>query len=204
MSLTALLWCAMALAQEAPVPKSAPPPVEADEDPASQLAHVRRIFVDVLTGGGTTAQFRDIIISSLEQTKAFVITESEDKADAILKGAADDSVFKDVHDTSDSLNASAHLGSDQESNSGRYSSEKKGSTHGLTIGEHEQSHIEERRHEAFAAVRLVGKNGDVIWSSTEESLGGKYAGAAADVAARIARQLAADFRRARSAQLLAK
>jgi hypothetical protein len=43
----------------------------------------------------------------------------------------------------------------------------------------------------------VNKDGDVIWSTTQESLGGKFRGASADVADKITRQLTADYERAR-------
>ena len=65
-------------------------------------------------------------------------------------------------------------------------------------GDGESSHIEERKHEASAAVRLVLKNGDVVWSTTQESLGAKFRGASADVADKIARQLAMDWRKAKA------
>jgi hypothetical protein len=55
----------------------------------------------------------------------------------------------------------------------------------------------ERRHEASAAVRLVNKDGDVIWSATEESTGGKFRGASAEVADKITGKLADDYSRAR-------
>ena len=54
-----------------------------------------------------------------------------------------------------------------------------------------------RRHEAVAAVRLVGKDGDVIWSTTQESLGAKFRGASVDVAEKITAKLKEDFERAR-------
>jgi hypothetical protein len=37
----------------------------------------------------------------------------------------------------------------------------------------------------------------VIWSTTQESLGGKFRGASADVAGKVTRQLAEDFARAK-------
>jgi hypothetical protein len=58
-------------------------------------------------------------------------------------------------------------------------------------------HIKERKHEAYAAVRLCNKDGDVLWSTTQESLGAKFRGASADVAARIAHQLTLDYEKER-------
>jgi hypothetical protein len=48
-------------------------------------------------------------------------------------------------------------------------------------------------------VRLVSKDGDVIWSTTQESLGGRFRGASADVAERVTRQLLSDYERAKKA-----
>jgi hypothetical protein len=48
-------------------------------------------------------------------------------------------------------------------------------------------------------VRLVSKDGDVIWSATAESLGGKFMGASADVADKIAKRLVTDYRAAKKA-----
>lgn len=179
-----------------------PPPVKTSrelspgDETQAELAHVRRIYVDILTGGEEALKFRDMVISSLEHSKAFLITENQDKADATLKGAAADQVFTEHHDTSDSLTAHANLGK----SSGwrdRYDGSNSSEQSGLGIGDHESSNIDERRHEAFAALRLVDKDGDVIWSSTQESLGGKFAGASVDVADRVAKQLVEDYQRAK-------
>jgi hypothetical protein len=43
----------------------------------------------------------------------------------------------------------------------------------------------------------VDKDGDVIWSTIQESKGAKFRGASADVADKITRQLVADYERAR-------
>jgi len=44
---------------------------------------------------------------------------------------------------------------------------------------------------------LVNKDGDVMWSTTQESNGAKFRGASADVADKITRQLTADLERVR-------
>jgi hypothetical protein len=68
---------------------------------------------------------------------------------------------------------------------------------GVSIGDHESVHKQERRHEASASVRLVNRDGDVIWSTIQESQGAKFHSAAVDVAERIGHQLAADYAKAR-------
>ena len=162
-----------------------------EESSLKQLLQIRRVYVDRLTGGETAAQMRDILLSSLETTNLFVVTENPERADATLKGAAEDLVFTDVHTSSDSINGHTSLGT------GRNTRNTTGLNAGFGIGESESEHSTERRHEAVAAVRLVNKDGDVIWATTQESLGAKFRGASTDVADKITTRLKADFARAR-------
>jgi hypothetical protein len=43
----------------------------------------------------------------------------------------------------------------------------------------------------------VNKDGDVIWSTTQESRGGKFLGSSADVADKVMKRLTEDYERAR-------
>jgi hypothetical protein len=165
--------------------------VAIEENSLKQLLQIRRVYVDHLTGGETAAQMRDILSSSLEGSKLFVLTENAERADATLKGAAEDLVFTEVHSSSDNLNARSNLGT------GRANSTSRGAYAGFGVGESESEHSAERRHEAVAAVRLVNKEGDVIWATTQESLGAKFRGASTDVADKITAKLKEDFARAR-------
>jgi hypothetical protein len=158
------------------------PAANIDEAGLRQLIGVRRVYVDRLTGGETAAQMRELLISSLENAKLFVITENPDRADAVLRGGAEDLVFTDLHASSEGINARANAGTGRNSRSGS------GAYAGLGVGETESSKLEERKHEAVAAVRLVNKDGDVIWSTTQESLGGKFRRASTDVADRITKK----------------
>jgi hypothetical protein len=182
-----LACCAMSAWALEPAP---PPAVE--EAGLRQLLKVRRVYVDHLTGGETAAQMREILISSLEGTKLFILTENQEKADATMRGGAEDLVFTEVHSSNDSINAHANLGS-----AGGGSRSSRGGYGGLGLGDSESEHSAERRHEAIAAVRLVNKDGDVIWSTTQESLGAKFRGSSADVAEKITSKLKEDFERAR-------
>jgi hypothetical protein len=166
-------------------------PAQVEEIGLRQLLSITRVYVDHLTGGETAAQFRDILISSLDGAKLFVLTENQDRADFILRGAAEDLVFTDVHTGSDSINARANVAT------GRTTSASRGLSAGVGVGESESDHSTERRHEAVAAVRLVNKDGDVIWSTTQESLGAKFRGASADVADKITGRLKEDYDKAR-------
>src|SRR5260370_33964895 len=53
---------------------------------------------------------RDMIVNSLQNGKLFVITENQERADAILRGSAEDLVFTDEHSSSDSVHAQANFG----------------------------------------------------------------------------------------------
>ena len=182
---------------EDPAPRAvsvAPPKVTIEEQNLGQLLRIRRIFVDKLTGGDTAAQIRDMILSSLAGTQKFVITENPEGADATLRGSAEDLVFTDVHNTSENINARGNVGRGRGTVSVRDT--RQGFSIGGGAGESEASRIDERKHEATASVRLVNKAGDLIWATTQESLGGKFRGSSADVADKITRRLMEDLDRA--------
>src|SRR5882757_5288322 len=81
------------------------------DPPPPSLATVKRVFVEQLGGGHTSDQMRDMIIAAIQNSGLFVITENEQKADAIVKGSADDRVFTEEHNTSDSLGVHADTSS---------------------------------------------------------------------------------------------
>ena len=174
--------------------------VSPEDEAAAQLAKVRRIYVDVLTGGDSALQIRDLLMTSLQGSKQFIITEDEERADATLKGAGGDEIFTDTFQSSEGINAHTQVGGGVNGNSRNTNSHYAG----LSIGENESRRTEERKHEAIVTVRLVSKGGDVIWSATAESLGGKFLGASADVAEKIAKRLVTDYKAAKKLTVDAK
>jgi len=93
--MTILIWiliaAAAAQAADRAIPavvSPAPPAPSIEEDSLRQLLGVRRIFVDRLTGGETAAQMRDLLVSSLEGVKLFVLTDNQERADAFLRGVS--------------------------------------------------------------------------------------------------------------------
>lgn len=170
------------------------------QGPSPSLAGVRRVFVDKLGGGADSDQMRDMIISALQNSKLFILTENPDRADATLRGSSDDKIYTDDHSSSESIGIHATSGSGSSSSSMYGSGSSAHESAGAGIDDSESSHIRERRHEASASIRLVDANGDVIWSTTQESAGGKFRGAMADVADKIARQLVEDTKKARAGQ----
>lgn len=157
------------------------------------LLDVKRIYVAQLVGGVQADVMRELIITGIDSTRLFILTDNPDRADAVLKGAADDKTFTDSYDIDN--NASTRQ------NGSRYGSgntlRSTAGSIGSSVGDNESLHTRERKHEAYATVRLCSKDGDVLWSTTQESAGAKFHGAGEDVASKIARQLVLDFSKAR-------
>ncbi len=166
----------------------------AQVDLSKQLLGIKRIYVDRLTGGETAAQMRDLIIASLHGAKLYILTENPERADAVLHGAAEDLIYTDQFQSSDSVDMRTGVGTGTRSSSRTASGLRSLS---VGVGDRDSTDIRERKHEALATVRLVNKDGDVIWSTTQESDGAKFRGASADVADKIARQLTTDVDRVR-------
>jgi len=167
-----------------------------EEEMLVHLLQVRRVYIEKLGGGEAAEHIRNMIIGSLHKAGLFVVTENQDRADATLRGSAEDLIFTDTFESSEGIDmrASAGLGS---AAGARGSTGRRGAYVSSGVGDRESSRIAERKHEAAAAVRLVNREGDVIWSTTQESGGGKFRGAGADVADKITRQLVADLERAK-------
>ena len=179
-------------------------PAFAEDDLSQQLLTVKRVYVDRLTGGETAAQMRDLVISALQNSKLFVLTENPERADAVLRGAAEDLIYTDAFSSSEGVNMRGGAATSSGSSSGsRFNgagssvTDRSSRSVSVGIGENESTNIRERRHEALATVRLVNKDGDVMWSTTQESNGAKFRGASADVADKITRQLVSDYEKLR-------
>lgn len=174
----------------------AAPAIEPHEETPG-LAKVRRICVDQLGGGRTSDQMRDMLIAALQNSGLFVITENPDRADATLRGSSDDKIYTEEHRTSESIGMHAAAGSGSSSGASLGTNSASHENASAGISENESSNIQERRHESAASVRLVNSDGDVIWSTTQESNGAKFRGAMADVADKIAHRLIDETKKAR-------
>src|SRR6266542_3548858 len=130
--LAGLLWLPCAGGEGPPEAR------EIGEAGLRQLIAIRRVYVDRLTGGETAAQMREILISALENAKLFVLTENQEKAEATLRGAAEDLVFTESHSSSEGLNVHANAGTSRSTN-------QRGAYAGTSFGENESSRSTERR-----------------------------------------------------------
>jgi hypothetical protein len=155
------------------------------------LARVKRVYVDKLTPGEGSEQIRDQLLSAVAGTGLFVLTENPERADAYLRGGAEDRVYQEMFDFKDGVNGRAQVGS------GTTSRTSSRSSAALSVGEDESARQTERKHDAFAAIRLVNKDGDVIWSTLQQSAGAKFRGASLDVVRKVVDQLKQDVDTAR-------
>jgi curli biogenesis system outer membrane secretion channel CsgG len=149
------------------------PSRDADGDPVS-LLRVKRIFVDTFGDDAVSKELQSMIVSALVATNQFKVTENRERADAILKGVAIEKTSQELHAYSEGTAVASRNGA---------AAIKDSSANTETV------------QEAKIAVRLVDPNGDVIWTSTQESKGAKYKGSSADAADKCVKQLLHDIDR---------
>jgi curli biogenesis system outer membrane secretion channel CsgG len=168
----AYLLVAGVLMQATASPQAPPPPSgqsstslakDSDADPTA-LLKVKRIYVETFGDDAISKELQSMIVSSLAKTKRFKVTENRERANAILKGVAIEKTAQELHAYSEGTLAGRAAISDS-------------SAHTETV------------NEAKLSVRLVNLDGDVIWTSTQESKGAKYKGASADVADECVKEL---------------
>jgi hypothetical protein len=202
----ALLWIGLLQAQQAPPQASSPTQentAHADSNlgisKAKSLSKVQRIFVEAFGTDPISQQMQAMVISSLTETKRFTVTEDKSKADAILRGVATQRTAQETHAYGSGTAVGTAHGGGSGSVSGSGGSFS-GSVHsGFAAARsaiQDSSVNTETIDNAHAAVRLVNTDGDVIWTTTQESDGAKFKGASADVADKIARQLTRDAEKA--------
>jgi hypothetical protein len=159
------------------------------------LSEVKRIYVESFGTDEASKQLESMVVSSITESKRFIVTENKNKADAILKGTAMQRTSQEVHAYGSGTSVGTAAGSESGSISGSGGSIS-GSSVGGFISNHaginDSSVNTETIDRAQGAVRLVNTDGDVIWTTTQESKGAKYRGATADVADKMIKQLIRD------------
>jgi curli biogenesis system outer membrane secretion channel CsgG len=166
----------------------------ADTDSAA-LLKVKRIYVDSFGDDIISKELQSMIVSALVATKRFKVTENRERADAVLKGVALEKTSQELHAYGEGTSVGGASGGSHSEISGSGGTVS-GSSGGGFVARHmgisDSSVHTETIDEARVAVRLVNPDGDVIWTSTQESKGAKYKGSSADVADRCVKQLLRD------------
>ena len=167
--------------------------------PRVQLNSVRRIFVESFGEDLISKEMQSMVVSSLFNSKRFTVTEDRSRADAVLKGVALERTSQEVHAYGEGTAVGSAAGGHQGNLSGSVvngngsvSGSSSGGFVAHTLGINDSALHTETIDNARIAVRLVNLEGDVIWTTTQESNGAKYKGASADVADMCIRQLLRD------------
>jgi len=196
------LLMASLLLQTAGNPQAAKPPVASasispakDSDDPTALIKVKRIYVESFGDDIISKELQSMIVSSLVATKRFKVTENRERADAILKGVALEKTSQELHAYGEATSVGGASGgghSEISGGGGTISGSSSGGFVARHMGTSDSSVNTETINEARVAIRLVNPEGDVIWTSTQESKGAKYKGASADVADKCIKQLVRD------------
>ncbi len=160
-----------------------------------ELAHVKRIYVEAFGNDAISQQMQAMIVSSLTDSNRFVVTEERSRADAVLRGTATEKTTSELHAYGSGTSVATAHGGYSGSGSGNDSGFSSHISGGMAAAQgaiSDSSVNTETIEYARASVRLVNTEGDVIWTSTQESKGAKFKGASADVADKIVKQLLRD------------
>jgi hypothetical protein len=195
------LWSVLGFCQQAVSPPQAPAQsIEAELN--ARLLKARRIFIDNFGDDAISKSLHAIVIDAIRSSKRFIVTENREKADLILRGTAIEKTSQEMHalGSATSVAGAAGGGSSEISgsatrNSGSISGSSRGGFRaGAAKIDDSQASIE-TVNDARLAVRLISPDGDVVWSTSQESRGAKYKGATADAADKVVKQILRDLER---------
>ena len=191
LALAALLLVAPAAlaAQQAPVPASASSPAPASAEPAAdpRLLQIKYICVDRFGNDPLGVQAQEMVIARLFEAKRFRLTENCEKADFVLKGSITERSDRAYRRESEGIG----FGTSASASSGGTSAS--GSISGNA---QETLASSEVKVQAAVTLRVVDREGEILWAASLESTGGKTKGAINDAAERAVRRLLRDIERA--------
>jgi len=156
----------------------------------AKLLKLKRVYVDALGEDKASKTMQAMLINALTSSGRFIVTESRDKADGILKGASNEKSRQELFSKSEGTSVGV-VGGGFSANTGHAS----GGFGGVGLSQDDSVTQTETIDHAALSVRLVAADGDTIWSTTQESKGAKYKGAGADVVDKIVKQLLRDIER---------
>jgi hypothetical protein len=188
--------------QPASLPKPSQSGLHPETNLTERLLSAKRVFVEHFGDDPINKTLEAMVIDALTASKRFTVTENKERADLVLKGFSLEKTTQETHAVADSTVVTGAAGGHSASISG-VSGPAGGSVSGSSSGGFVARHLGisdsqasvETVNDARMAVRLVSTDGDVVWSTTQESRGAKYRGAMADVADKAVKQLLYDIER---------
>ncbi|HWZ30399.1 MAG TPA: hypothetical protein VNX18_03645 [Bryobacteraceae bacterium] len=195
-----LLTLSIVLVQSTPAPapldKQGQKPHSVDAEVAEKLLQAKRIFVESFGDDGINKTLQAMVIDAFRTSHRFIITENKEKADLILKGAALERTSQELHALGSATAVAGAAGGHSSTisgNAGSISGSSSGGFAARSLGIEDSQASTETISDARMAVRLVSSDGDVVWSTTQESKGAKFKSASADIADKIIKQLLRDI-----------
>ncbi len=174
-----LLFHGMASGQEKP---NTTGPNESPIDP--RILQVKRICVRNFGEDPLGIQVQEMVIAKLFESKRFSLTENCERADVALKGSITErSEIK-------SRSESEGVGFGKSASASDSYSSASGSVSGNA---HESLSSSETKQQAVVTLRVVHKDGDILWATSQESSEGKTKGAVSLAAERAVRRLLRDI-----------
>lgn len=154
------------------------------------LKDVRRICIEDFEGGEGSNQLRALFIDKLNKTGLFVVTENPDLADAYVRGFGRYGVYEESHE----LAESQAVRSSASASTGGYTRNRVSTGSSVAVNDSTRLRQDVRRNEALLSIRIVNYDGDILWSGSAHSAGGKYKNATIDVAERLAASVCSKLR----------
>jgi hypothetical protein len=187
----AILAACAAWSQEKP--KETTPPSEPAANP--RLLQVKRVCVQNFGDDALGVQAREMVIARLFESKRFSLTENCEKAEFVLKGAVTERNDRAFREESEGVGFGVSAGASDSSGAGvnRTGTSASASARGDT---RETLASSETKQHAAVTMRLVDKDGEILWAASLESTGGKTKGAIGDAAERAVRKFLRDLERA--------
>ncbi len=200
---TALLLCCVApmSAQQAPpekgTEKPAPPAAEAAVD--QRLVSVKRVCIQRMGEDALGVQVQEMVIARLFESRRFSLTENCDNADYAVKGTITERSDRVSRSESESIGFGERVAASDSSwtaGAGGRSNSASASVRGAASEHLASSDV---KVQAAVTLRVVDKDGEILWATSQESTGGKTKGAIGDAAERAVRKLLRDIGRAEQA-----
>lgn len=152
------------------------------EPPGPGLAQIQRICVAEFAGDPRLiGSVRELAIAGVFKLKRFRVMEDCAKADAALKGAVLEREDSRVRSESETTDFGVIAGA---------AAPGAAAVGGVAGGTGQGLMSAETRSRASVTLRLVTKDGEVVWADTQDSGGGKAKAAIPDAVERALRQLA--------------
>ena len=182
----ALVCTSHASAQQTPAPQPGAEPVV-----SPRLSQIKRVCVQNFGSDLLGQQVQEIVIAKLFESKQFSLTEDCSRADYVLKGSVTERTSQLSRSESEGFGVATGASASSRSGSTGSSSSVSGSG-----SAHESLSSSETKTEAVVTLRIVDREGEIIWATIQESPSGKSKGAVTLAAEQAVRKLLRDKERA--------